>query len=152
MMQQKYLLRFNFYTYKTEKYTAIDTCFNSYHRFSSISSRRESLKISGTGYFLGNWTTRGYANSQTANSRTGHLADWSTHGQDNSRTSQLADWTSRGLDNSRSCRCHQKGKLSMRSRRWHPRVVQSATCPVRELSSPRVDQSARCPVHESSSP
>jgi len=36
----------------------------------------------------------------------------------------------------------------MQSRRWHPRVVQSATCPVRELSSPRVDQSARCPVRE----
>jgi len=100
----------------------------------------------------GNWTTRGYANSRTANSWTGHLADWSTRGLDNSRTSQLADWTSRGLDNSRSRRCRQKGKLSMQSRRWHPRVVQSATCPVRELSSPRVDQSARCPVRESSSP
>ena len=33
-------------------------------------------------------------------------------------------------------------KLSTQSRRWHPRLVQSATCPVRELSSPRVDQSA----------
>ena len=65
---------------------------------------------------------------------------------------QLADWTSRGLDNSRSLRCRQTGKLSTQSRRWHPRVVQSATCPVRELSSPRVDQSARCPVRESSSP
>ena len=41
---------------------------------------------------IGNWTTRGYANS-----RTGHLADWSTRGLDNSRTSQLADWTTRGL-------------------------------------------------------
>jgi len=49
--------------------------------------------------FNGNWTTRGYANSRIANSRTGHLADWSTRGLDNSRTSQLADWTSRGLDN-----------------------------------------------------
>ena len=100
----------------------------------------------------GNWTTRGYANSRIANSRTGHLADWSTRGLDNSRTSQLADWTSRGLNNSRSRRCCQKGKLSTQSRRWHPRVVQSATCPVRELSSPRVDQFARCPVRESSSP
>ena len=100
----------------------------------------------------GNWTTRGYANSRIANSRTGHLADWSTRGLDNSRTSQLADWTSRELDNSRSRRCCQKGKLSTQSRRWHPRVVQSATCPVRELSSPRVDQSARCLVRESSSP
>ena len=27
---------------------------------------------------LGNWTTRGYANSRIANSRSGHLADWST--------------------------------------------------------------------------
>ena len=53
----------------------------------------------------GNWTTRGYTNSRIANSRTGHLADWSTRALDNSRTSQLADWTSRGLDNSRSHRC-----------------------------------------------
>jgi len=36
----------------------------------------------------------------------------------------------------------------MQSHRWHPRVVQSATCPVRELSSPRVDQSASRPVRE----
>ena len=70
---------------------------------------------------------------------------------DNSRMRQLADWTSRGLDNSRSRRCCQKGKLSTQSRRWHPRVVQSATCPVRESSSPRVGNprvgvSASCPV------
>jgi len=45
----------------------------------------------------GNWTNRGYANSRIANSRTGHLADWSTRGVDNSRTSQLVDWTTRGL-------------------------------------------------------
>jgi len=38
-----------------------------------------------------NWTTPGYANSWTANSRTGRLADWSTSGLDSSRTSQLAD-------------------------------------------------------------
>jgi len=42
-------------------------------------------------------------------------------------------------------------KLSMQSRRWHPRVVQSARCPVRESSSPRVGNprvgvSASCPV------
>ena len=30
----------------------------------------------------------------------------------------------------------------MQSRRWHLRVVQSTTCPVREMSSPRVVQSA----------
>ena len=88
---------------------------------------------------------------------TGQLADTPTRGLptrglDNSRTSQLADWTSRGLDNLRSRRCRQKRKLSTQSRRWHPRVLQSATCPVHELSSPRVDQSARCPVRESSSP
>jgi len=59
----------------------------------------------------GNWTTRGYTNSRIANSRTGHLADWSTLGLDNSCNSQLADWTSHVLDNSRSRRCRQKGKL-----------------------------------------
>ena len=79
------------------------------------------------------------------------LADWTSRGLDNSRTSQLADWTSRGLDNSRSRRCRQKGKLSTQSRRWHPRVVQSATCPVRELSSPRVVQSASWRIRELSS-
>jgi len=105
-----------------------------------------------TGRCGGNLTTRGYANSRIVNSQTGHLADWSTRGLDNLRTSQLADWTSRGLDNLQSRRCRQKGKINTQSRRWHPRVVQSATCPVRELSSTRVDQSARCPVRESSSP
>ena len=28
----------------------------------------------------GNWTTRRYANSRIANSRTGHVADWTTRG------------------------------------------------------------------------
>jgi len=42
-------------------------------------------------------------------------------------------------------------KLSIQSRRWHPRVDQSAKCPVRESSSPRVGNprvgvSASCPV------
>jgi len=59
---------------------------------------------------FGNWTTHGYANSRTANSRTGHLADWLTRRLDNSRTSQLADWTSHGLDNSRPRRCRQKNE------------------------------------------
>jgi len=27
-----------------------------------------------------NWTTRGYANSRIANSRTGQVADWTTRG------------------------------------------------------------------------
>ena len=48
---------------------------------------------------------------------------------------QLADWTSRGLVNSRTRRCRQKErKLSTQSRRWHPRVDQSASRPVRELA------------------
>ena len=51
---------------------------------------------------VGYWTTRGYANSRIANSRTRQLADWTTRGLDNSRTGQLADWTSRGLVNSRT--------------------------------------------------
>jgi len=29
-------------------------------------------------------------------SRTGHLADWSTHGLDNSWTGQVTEWTTRG--------------------------------------------------------
>jgi len=41
--------------------------------------------ISWLGIGNGNWTTRGYANSQT-----GHLADWSTHALVNSPTGQLA--------------------------------------------------------------
>jgi len=28
----------------------------------------------------GNWTTRGYANSRIANSRTGQVADWTARG------------------------------------------------------------------------
>jgi len=37
------------------------------------------------GYWcVGNWTTRGYANSRIGNSRTGHLADWSARGLLNS--------------------------------------------------------------------
>jgi len=31
---------------------------------------------------VGNWTTRGYANSRIANSRTGQVADWTTRGLD----------------------------------------------------------------------
>jgi len=83
---------------------------------------------------------------------TGQLADMPTHrlptrGLDisrlvNSRTGQLAV----------SQMPPKERKLRTQSRRWHPRVVQSASCPVRELSSLRVDQSARCPVRESYSP
>ena len=50
---------------------------------------------------MGYWTTRGYANSRIANSRTGRLADWTSRGLVTSRTRQLVYWTSRGLDNSR---------------------------------------------------
>ena len=96
----------------------------------------------------GYWTTRGYANSRIANSRTGHLAVWSTRGLDNSRTGQVADWTTRGCHR-RLCvlsfpvwRHLQDRELSS------PRLVQSASWLVRELSSPRVDQSARCPVRK----
>ena len=87
---------------------------------------------------------------------TGQLADTPTRGLptrglDDSQTRQLAYWTSRGLDNSRSRRCCQKGKLSTQSRRWHPRLVQYASCLVCESSSPRVvtprvGVSASCPV------
>jgi len=41
----------------------------------------------------GYWTTRGYANSRIANSRIGHLMDWSTRGLDKSQSGQLADAT-----------------------------------------------------------
>jgi len=90
----------------------------------------------------GNWTTRRFANSRTANSQTGHLADCSTSGLDNSRTSQLADWTSHELDNSQSRKWPKKQKLSTQSRRWQQRVVQSASCLVSKLTRPRVVQSA----------
>jgi len=98
--------------------------------------------------YVGYWTTRGYANSRIANSRTGQLADWSTRGLDNSRTGQVADWTTRG------CR-RRLSELSfpfwrhLRDRELSsPRLVQSASWLVRELSSPRVDQSTRYPVRE----
>jgi len=91
----------------------------------------------------GYWTTRGYANSRIANSRTGHLADWSTRGLDidNSRTGQVADWTTRG--------CHQR--LCVLSFRSFGGICETASCPVRDLSSPRVGNprvgvSASCPV------
>jgi len=77
------------------------------------------------------------------------LADWTSRGLVNSRTRQLAYWTSRGRVQSAVSQMPPKErKLITQSRRWHPRVVQSATCPVREFCSPRVDQSARCPIRE----
>jgi len=67
----------------------------------------------------GYWTTRGYANS-----RTGRLADWSTRVLDKSRTGQLADAI---------------GDFAflvfvLLAASASPRVVESATCPVRELA------------------
>ena len=82
-----------------------------------------------------NWTTRGYANSWIANSRTGYLADWSTRGLDKSRTGQLA-----------------VSHAAKRTKTKHAKsMVASASCPVRESSSPRVGNprvgvSASCPV------
>jgi len=72
---------------------------------------------------------------------TGQLKDMPTRGLDISRTSQLADWTSCRLDNSQLQMPPKERKLSTQSRRWHPQVVLSATCPVRKLSSPRVETS-----------
>ena len=68
---------------------------------------------------------------------TGQLADTPTRGLptrglDKSRTGQLAV----------SQMPPKERKLSTQSRRWHPRAVQAATCPVLELTSPRVVQSA----------
>ena len=65
------------------------------------------------------------------------LADWTSRGLDNSRTGQVADSTTRG--------CQQR--LCVLSFRFLV-IRETASCPVRELSSPRVDQSARCPVRE----
>jgi len=100
-----------------------------------------------TRYFAeptGYWTTRGYANSRIANSRTGHLEDWSTRGLVNSRTGQVADWTTRGCHR-RLCVLSFRSFGSMRDRELSsPRVDQSARCPVRELAYPRVVQ---LPLH-----
>ena len=70
-----------------------------------------SSPISSVGWFgfNGNWTTRGYANSRIANSRTGRLADWTSR-----VLVQFASWLVRELSS--------------------PRVDQSARCPVRELA------------------
>jgi len=77
---------------------------------------------------------------------TGQLADTPTRGLptrglDKSQTRQLADWQMPPKER----------KPRTQSRRWHPRVVQSAICPVRELTSPRVVQSASWRIRELSS-
>jgi len=89
-------------------------------------------------YYDGNWTTLGYANSRIANSRTGHLADWSTRALVNSRTGQVTDWTTRGLTDA-----------AKRTKTKHTKSpVASSSCPVLDLSSPRDVQSASRPVRE----
>jgi len=86
--------------------------------------------------------TRGYANSRTANSRTGRLGDWTSRGLVNSWTRQLTYWTTPG--------CHRRLRVlsfpfsrHLRDRELSsPRLVQSASWLVRELTSPRDVQSA----------
>jgi len=70
-----------------------------------------------------------------------HLADWSTRGLDNSRTGQVADWT--------TCGCHRR--LCVLSFRSFGGICETASCPVRDLTSPRVGNPrvgvpVRCPV------
>ena len=68
---------------------------------------------------FGNWTTRGYANSRIANSRTGRLADWTTRGLVISRMPPA------------TLRAYSFRFLAIR---------ETASCPVRELANPRVVQ------------
>ena len=77
-------------------------------------SRRRTLMVQNT-----STTSRGYANS-----RIGHLADWST--------GQLADWRSRGLDNWRSRGLADAAKRTKTKHAKSP--VASARCPARELA------------------
>jgi len=107
------------------------------HKISHYTRQVMELYQSPAGY----WTTRGYANSRIANLRTGQLADRTSGGLVNLRTRQLADATS-------DFACLVFVLLVASAR---PRVVQSVTCPVREMSSPRVGNprvgvSASCPV------
>jgi len=79
--------------------------------------------------------------TRTLDDRRAPGGNWTTRGYANSRTGQLAV----------SQMQPKERKLSTQSRPWHPRVDQSARCPVRELSSPRVGSprvgvSASCPV------
>jgi len=74
----------------------------------------------------------------------GQLADTPTHGLDDSRTGHLADWSTRGLDNSHTGQvADATGDFAclvfvLLAASVRPQVVQSATCPVRELTSTRV--------------
>ena len=76
--------------------------------------------------------TRGLPTRGLDDSWTGHLADWSTRGLDNSRTGQVADWTTHG--------CHRR--FCVLSFRSFGGICETASCPVRELTSARVVQSA----------
>jgi len=76
--------------------------------------------------------TRGLPIGGLDDSRTGHLADWSTRTLDNSRTGQVADWTTRG--------CHRQ--LCVLSFHSFGGICETVSCPVRDLSSPRDVQSA----------
>jgi len=58
---------------------------------------------------------------------TGRLADWTSRGLVNSLTGQVAGWTTRG--------CHLR--LCVLSFRFLA-IRETASCPVREMSSPRV--------------
>jgi len=76
------------------------------------------------------------------NSRIRQLADWTTRGLDNSRirrTGQVADWTTRGCHH-RLCVLTFRSFGGMRDRELSsPRLVQSASWRIRELSSYLVD-------------
>ena len=79
------------------------------------------------------------------------LADWTTRGLDNSRTSQLADWTSRGLGISRAGQlADATGDFACLVFRFLA-IRETASCPVRDLTSPRDVQSASWRIRELSS-
>jgi len=85
--------------------------------------------------------TRGLPIRGLDNSRTGHLADWSTRGLDNSHTGQVTEWTTRG--------CHRW--LCVHIFRSFGGICETASCPVRKLTSPRDVQSASWRIRELSS-
>jgi len=74
-----------------------------------VASRKQSQTHSdANGLNCGDWSwmvtgqlvdtpTRGLPTRGLEDSRTGHVADWSTRRLDNSRTGQVAYWTTRGL-------------------------------------------------------
>ena len=65
---------------------------------------------------------------------TGQLADTPTRGLDDSQTGHPPDWSTRGLDNSRT------GQVADATIDFACLVFacETASCPVRDLSSPRV--------------